>query len=188
MSDKPSDINIKDLTKTQEKIVVEQADYWRKVSQELPLQSMARVEEAARQVIGLNGTIQALYLAAFAFSNLRTQAPGNQIWLFLLPVFCWSLSMLFATLVYLPWKRQGANLDDISEEAWMELRTTVNDAVNAKRRMLYAAYGLLILSFVLVLSLLILFFSSDHPKPAPDPQPFVLLTPTPAPATPTITP
>src|SRR5207237_976078 len=64
------------------------ADYWRKVSDEAPVEALTRVEEAAKQLIGLTGALQGLYLAVFAFSDLRKQigaldvpALGWLIWL-----------------------------------------------------------------------------------------------------------
>ncbi len=90
-------------------------DYWRKVGDSAPVDAITRIEEAAKQLIGLTGALQGLYLAVFAFSDLRKQIGGLLvpalswiIWLiFLLPIVMWLISLFCATMVFVPpiiWK------------------------------------------------------------------------------------
>src|SRR6266705_1544285 len=57
----------------QEGMLKKAAEYWRQVGIEAPVQAVTRVEDAAKQLIGLNAGLQALYFAVFAFSDLRKQ-------------------------------------------------------------------------------------------------------------------
>src|SRR6266702_5738549 len=94
----------------QEQMAQNTIEYWRKVSDEAPVQALIRAEDAAKQLIGLTGALQGLYLAVFAFSDLRKQigelhvpALGLLIWMvFLLPIVLWLFSLLCATQVFVP--------------------------------------------------------------------------------------
>ena len=53
----------------QEEMLKKAAKYWRQVGIEAPVQAVTRVEDAAKQLIGLNAGLQALYFAVFAFDS-----------------------------------------------------------------------------------------------------------------------
>jgi hypothetical protein len=180
MSDPPIKVEVEPLSPKQQEIEEEWAKHWRKVSQELPLQSMGRIEDAARQIIGLTGTLQGLFLAVFAFSDLRTRVERPWNLLFLIPVGLWIASLICATRVFVPREWSGANRNDLDEQAWEDLRTAVEHAVAWKQTRLKMAHYLLIASYIAVLLLIGVWLVALPKQPPLSPTQFVLLTPTPA--------
>jgi len=170
------------------------ADYWRKVSDKAPVEALTRVEEAAKQLIGLTGALQGLYLAVFAFSDLRKQigglhvpALGWLIWLiFLLPIVMWLISLICATMVFVPKPRSGANIEDTSVNAWQQIKETYEKTANDKLAWLHRSHIALVFSFGAVLIVLITFILLPVPA-APEPTRIIIVTPTPVTA-PTPTP
>jgi hypothetical protein len=164
------------------------ADYWRKVSDAAPVEAIARIEEAAKQLIGLTGALQGLYLAVFAFSDLRKQIGGLHvaaltwlIWLiFLLPIVMWLISLLCATMVFVPKPRSGANTEDTSVNAWQEIKDTYEKTANDKLTWLHRSHLALVFSFGAVLIVLITFILLPA-SVAPEPTPIIIVTPTPTP-------
>lgn len=177
----------------QEAIQKARAEHWRKIGNEAPVQAIARLEEAAKQLVGLNGTLQGLYFAIFAFSDFRKQVisltepiPGWLILLaFLLPLLFWLISLYNATRVFIPEVRLGGDTNDISINAWEKIEKTYKDTVDEKRKWLHRSHQWLVASFGVVLVLLVmLIFIPD--KPASSPTEIIILTPTAEPsATPT---
>src|SRR5687767_8426503 len=64
-------------------------DHWAKSRLDVPLQVVARFDDAAKQLITIGSLLQALYIAAFTFGNLKQQVP------------VWLLASLFIPLVLL---------------------------------------------------------------------------------------
>ncbi len=85
-------------------LVQEKARYWCQVGNEARVQSMSRLEDAAKQLVGLTPTLQGLSLALFALSDLRkqlaalaTSLPGAWFLLvFFLPISLWLLGLYSA--------------------------------------------------------------------------------------------
>jgi hypothetical protein len=165
-------------TPEQEAMIKAAADHWRKVGNEAPVQALARVEEAAKQLVTLNGALQGLYLAVFAFSDLQERIMGWLVLPFVLPVMLWLGSLYCATRVFVPQVRPGADLDDVSVDAWLKIRNTYTETVAQKLAWLHRSHRLLISSFVVVLVLLILLVFLPA-APAPGPTQIIILTPTP---------
>lgn len=188
MPQRPRTVEATPYTAEQEAIEKTWAEYWRKASQELPLQSIARVEDAARQMIALTGSLQGLFLAVVAFSDLRNQLRGFEALAFLVPVLLWMGSLWFATQVFVPRERQGANRNDLRPEAWEELRETVEDALKEKQRLLNRAHALLLASYVVAVVLMGYWLVNAPPPSEPPPANVVVLTPTPLPPTSTAIP
>jgi hypothetical protein len=57
----------------EEKLLKDMAEHWRKVWNETPVQAIARVEDAAKQMIVITTGLQGLYVAIFAFGSIRAQ-------------------------------------------------------------------------------------------------------------------
>ena len=156
------------------------AEHWRKVGYEGPVQAIGRIEDAAKQLIALNGTLSGLYFAIFTLSDLRKQVPSLALLLFFVPVALWLGSLYFATRVFLPEKRSGADLDDFSEGAWLKIRETYTKTRDNKLAHLNRSHSLLVASFGAILLLLVasLFLPG---APASGPTEMIILTPTPVP-------
>ena len=109
----------------EEKILQEMAEHWRKMWNEAPAQALTRVEDAAKQMIVVTSSLQGLYIAVFAFSNIRAQlmralgGPLVVLVLFLcfMPLVCLLTSLFYATRVFVPRIRPGVNFNEISVSA-----------------------------------------------------------------------
>src|SRR5260370_42119477 len=170
----------------QEQMIQDAADHWRTVGNEAPVQAITRIEEAAKQLIGLNATLQGIYFAVFAFSDLRKQiglingpVPGNIILLFFfLPILCWLISLYCATRVFVPQVRSGVNLNDMSVGAWQNIEEIHEKTSDVKLKWLHRSHHWLIGSFAVVLIVLVtLAFLPSAPASAP--TPIIIVTPTP---------
>jgi hypothetical protein len=164
----------------QEAMIEAAAEHWRKVSYEAPIQALTRIEEAAKQLVALTGTLNGLYFAIITFSDLREQVTNWLIIPFLLPVALWLASLFCATRVFVPQVRFGADIDDFSIHTWQRIRDTYSDTVAHKLVWLHLSHWFLISSFVVVLLLLIL--QAFLPAALPSgPTQIIILTPTPIP-------
>jgi hypothetical protein len=169
----------------EQKLLEKMAEHWQEVWNETPVQAITRLDDAAKQMIALTAALQGLYLAIFAFSNLRAQlsaAPGFfPIWLlwlfFLLPLACWLVSLFLATCVFLPRMRPEINLNEVSAGAWQKVKDAYGQAAEEKLRWLRRSHRWLVASFVLVLLAVILFVSL--PTPPAGPTQILIVTPTP---------
>lgn len=161
----------------QEESVKATANYWRKVSNEAPVQAVKRIEDAAKQIIGLTGTVQSLYFGVIAFSSLRQYLKDWESLLFLLPMLFWLLSMFCATQVFVP-RVRNADLNDVRIDAWQNLREEYHRVVKDKLTWLHRAHLLLVISFVAVL-LLLGALAFLPPASASEPARSIILTPTP---------
>ena len=144
----------------EEKILEGMAEHWRKVWNEAPVQALARVEDAAKQMIVVTTSLQGLYVAIFVFSTIRAQvmaAPGGVLGVFILllfftPVVCWLVSLLYATRVFVPRVQPpDVNFNEVSASAWQRVKDTYGRVNEEKLRSLHRSHRWLIASFVLVL-------------------------------------
>jgi hypothetical protein len=149
------------------------------------VQALAHAEEAARQLVALTGTLQGLYFAVYAFSDLqkRVASPWFQL-VFFAPLALWLASLYCATRVFVPQLRK-LDLDDVQPGAWERLRDAYHAAGAEKLAWLRRVHRLLVASFAVVLALLILLAFIPAP---PDSGPTRILIVTPTSAPPGVTP
>jgi hypothetical protein len=174
-------------TPEQEQMIQNRANYWRQVGTESTVQTITRIEEAAKQLIGLNAALQGIYFAVFAFSDLRNQVemmhgavPGSIILLFcFIPILCWLISLYSATRVFVPKVRSGANLNDMRTGAWQNIEEIYEKTSNEKLKWLHRSHLWLISSFAMVLIVLVM-LALLPPNSATGPIPNNILTPTPS--------
>lgn len=159
-------------------IVAALKDHWRKVGYEFPVKSIERLEEAAKQLVAINGTLQGLYLAVFAFSNLREYAPSPLTLLFLLPMILSVTSIIFAIRVFMLREYERAAIDDVSLDAWTRLSEVYRKALVRKRLDLYRAHWLLIGSFALLIAGIGVALLYPPEKSTPTPTQIMIVTPT----------
>lgn len=172
-------------TPEQEKMLQNRANYWRKIGTESAAQTILRIEEAAKQLIGLNAVLQSIYFAIFAFSDLRKQisvihisVPGSIILLFFfLPIFFWLISLYYATRVFIPQVRSGVNLNDTSVGAWQNIETTYDKTCDKKLQLLHRSHQWLISSFVIILFVIVM-LTFLPATPETGPTPVIIVTPT----------
>jgi len=173
------------LDPEEEQLLQQTAEHWRQVWNETPVQAIARIEDAAKQLIAVTSALQVLYAAIFAFSSIRTQVTSVQWWLpgwlllllFCMPLVCWLVSLPYATRVFVPRLRPGVNFNELSVSAWQKVKDAYGQVEEEKLRWLHHAQRWLIGSFVLVLLAVVLFVLL--PAPAAKPTPIIIVTPTP---------
>lgn len=115
-----------------------------------------------------------------ATSDLRERMPSWLIPFFFLPVVLWLGSLFYATRVFVPQVRLGADIDDFSVDAWLRIRDVYTKTLDVKLALLHRSHWLLISSFVIVLVPLILLAFLPAAS-APGPTEVIILTPTPSP-------
>jgi hypothetical protein len=143
----------------EQKLLDETAEHWRKVWNEAPVQALARVEDAAKQMIVVTAGLQGLYVAIFTFSNIHTQTranPGGVLGVFVLllfftPLLCWLVSLYHATRVFVPRVQPDVNFNEVSASAWQKVKDTYGQVNEEKLRSLHLSHRWLIASFVLML-------------------------------------
>lgn len=170
----------------QEEMLKKTAEYWRQVGIEAPAQAITRVEDAAKQLIGLTAALQGLYFAIFAFSDLRKQivalslpVPGNLVLLlFFLPIVFWLSSLFCATRVFVPRMHLDIDLNDVSIAAWQQIKHKYESIMEQKLKWLTLSQWLLVISFGVVLLVLVILAFLPAP-PASEPTPIIIVTPTP---------
>jgi len=169
------------------KILEEMTQYWRTVWNEAPVQALARVEDAAKQMIVITTGLQGLYVAIFAFSNIRSQVMAVLggvlgvliLLLFFAPVVCWLVSLFYATRVFVPRVQPDVNFNEVSTSSWQKVKDTYGRVNAEKLRSLHRSHYWLVISFVLVLiAVLVLVLLPTAPI---EPTQIIIVTPTPTP-------
>ncbi len=153
------------LEPEEEQLLQQMEQHWQQVWNDAPVQSIARLEEAARQMITITAGLQILYPALFVLSTLRSQVVALQGpvpgWVALLPFFlppiCWLVSLAQAAHVFLPRMRPGVNFNEISPGAWQKVKDAYAQAADEKLRALNRSHAWLIVSFGCVLLAVVVF-------------------------------
>jgi len=169
----------------EEKILQEMTDHWRKVWNEAPVQALARVEDAAKQMIVVTTGLQGLYIALFVFSTIRAQVMAASggilgvliLLLFFTPVVCWLVSLFYATRVFVPRVQPDVNFNELSVNAWQKVKDAYGRVSEQKLHWLRYSHGWLIASFVLVLIAVIALVWL--PAAPTEPAQIIIVTPTP---------
>ena len=170
------------LDREEEDLLKEMATHWRKVWNETPVQAIPHIEDAAKQIITITTALQALYVAIFAFSNLRTQittvhwiVPNWVLLLFFFtPLVCWLVSLAYAMRVFVPRVQPDVNLNELSVSAWQKVKDAYATVAEEKLHFLHRSQSWLVGSFVLVLFAIVLFTFLPAPATLPTPSNIVV--------------
>ena len=128
--------------------VTELDEFWLETARTAVRESVASLEEAAKQLIGAVTLVEGIYFAAISFSDLRkvmavqgTEA-DLRIMLFVSPIVLWLVCLFFAVRVFTP-ETYKTNLSSpqLAEQLYQEL-------VGYKHRNLKRAYWALLAGFV----------------------------------------
>ncbi len=141
------------------------AKHWQQVWNEAPVQSVTRIEDAAKQVITITAGLQTFYVGVFVFSSIRAQIAEIHSsvpnWLILLlffpPPACWLISLAYATYVFIPRIQPGVNFNEVNPSAWQKVKDVYAQAAEKKLHALHRAHWWLVASFALVLLVIVLF-------------------------------
>jgi hypothetical protein len=169
----------------QEQIVKDRADYWRTVSNEATVQAIARIEEAAKQLVNITGALQGLYFTVYAFSDVQEQVSGSGDGvfsigvplLFFLPVLFWLISLACAIQVFKP-RKHPTNVNDVSKDAWQDVKREYASIREKKLTWLHRSHFWLICSFIMLFLLLVMLVVLPDAPPT-NALEVIVLTPTP---------
>ncbi|MDD4163131.1 MAG: hypothetical protein PHW87_11705 [Methanothrix sp.] len=128
--------------------VTELDEFWLETARITVQESIASLEEAAKQLIGAVTLVEGIYFAAISFSDLRKvmAVQGPEAWLriglFVLPIVLWLVCLFFAVKVFIP-ETYKTNLSspELAERFYQDL-------VHYKHRNLKRAYWALLAGFV----------------------------------------
>ena len=128
--------------------VTELDEFWLETARTAVRESVASLEEAAKQLIGAVTLVEGIYFAAISFSDLSKvmAVQGPEAWfrigLFVLPIVLWLVCLFFAVRVFTP-KNYETNLSspELAEQLYLGL-------VGYKHRNLKRAYWALLAGFV----------------------------------------
>ncbi len=84
-------------------LAVETRAFWREVGKTLVRESIGTIDETAKQIIGVAGVLEGLYVNAITFSDLRGKVSGGwpQV-VYLAPMVLLLVSLSAALLVFFP--------------------------------------------------------------------------------------
>lgn len=99
----------------------EEEKFFYEVSYKEPVESIRRLEEVAKFLVGGTSTTSGLFLAAYKLS-LSDRTVSSPAWF--VPFMCWALSIIFLILVLLPQKYMTAeNVPAAIIESFLKART-----------------------------------------------------------------
>ena len=128
--------------------VTELDEFWLETARTAVRESIASLEEAAKQLIGAVTLVEGIYFAAVSFSDLKSvmAVQGTEanlrIVLFVSPIVLWLICLFFAVRVFTP-KTYKTNLSspELAEKVYRQ-------TVGYKHRNLKRAYWALLAGFV----------------------------------------
>jgi hypothetical protein len=139
----------------------ETRQFWREVGQTMVRESIAAIDESARQIIGVAGILEGLYFHAIAYSDLRGQVAGTLPWaIYLAPIVLLLLALVAGLAIYFP-DRYRVNIHSSDAS-----RRTYERVVASKLRLLKLASMFLVLGVGAVLLAVILYLQTP-PPPSP---------------------
>ena len=128
--------------------VTERDEFWLETARTAVKESLASLEEAAKQLIGAVTLVEGIYFAAISFSDLRKvmavqgMEADFRILLFVSPIVLWLICLFFAVRVFTPETyRTNLSSPQLAEEFYREM-------VGYKHRNLKRAYWALLAGFV----------------------------------------
>jgi hypothetical protein len=140
-------------------------DHWAKSRLDVPMQVIARFDDAAKQLITLGSALQGLYVAVFAFGNLKQEAPFWLMGLLFLPlillIFCAAQAICVVPVkkeafdTYSLFKSRSELSDEELTSAVDKWCQTIDGFADAKHRWLKAAKIFLVLNSIVSMGFLL---------------------------------
>jgi len=137
-------------------------EYWQSIQRQSPIKALEVIKESAKQLIAITSTLQGIYFATIAISDLKKVISGLATIPFAVPVALWLLSLYLAIKTLAP-ESQGSipkKAEDI-EKVYLRL---VEDKYHSLKLAQWILGGSL---FFLMLN--ILFYLAYLPAPPPTP-------------------
>jgi hypothetical protein len=100
-------------------LLKETREFWRDIGKEMIRQTIASIDEPAKQIIGVAGILEGLYFHAIAFADLRGQVAGWAMIVYLSPIALLLVSLIAALLVFFPdYYRLNFNASEASRQVY----------------------------------------------------------------------
>jgi hypothetical protein len=140
--------------------------FWLETARGAARESVAALEEAAKQLITVTTLAQTIYFAAVSFGDVKaavTTLTWSQKWLaaiaLVVPLVCWLASLAFAVMVFKPETyRTSLDSPDLARQVYERI-------VVYKHRQLARAHRLLAAGFVPLIINVVLYLVFVPPKP-----------------------
>lgn len=102
--------------------IEESGEFWTQAVKDLLRESIVVIESASRQLITVNGIVIGVYFHAIAYSQTVSELGVFASLVYLTPVVCWLLSLVFAVLVTSPKSRPMRYInEDIAQKDFMQI-------------------------------------------------------------------
>jgi hypothetical protein len=136
-------------------------EFWLETARAAVRESVASLEEAAKQLIGAVTLVEGIYFAAVSWSEMKTimAVAGWMAWLrialFVSPIVLWLACLVYATRVFTPETYQtNLSSPDLAEQFHRDLVKYKHENLKKAHRALLAGFGLMLLAVVAYLWLL----------------------------------
>lgn len=140
-------------------------EHWAKARIDIPMQVVARFDDAAKQLITLGSLLQGLYIAAFTFGDLKHQIPVWLLWLLFIPlialIFCAAQAICIVPLkkeafdTYNLFRSNSGLSDETLTSAVDSWCQTIDGIADQKHKWLKGAKFFLIINSAATLGLLL---------------------------------
>jgi len=138
-------------------VVPEPNPFWKENAQKLVGESVSTIDDVAKQIIVVASLLEGLYFHAITFSDLRGTLSGWLLFVYLVPIILWLVSLFFAMWTLSP------NAYDININSSHDSKETFEKIVSLKHLRLKIAEVFLITSFVPLLIAVYYYLISKPP-------------------------
>ena len=141
--------------------ITELEEFWLDTARTSVKESVASLEEAAKQLIGAVTLVEGIYFAAVSWSDMKTimAVQGWMAWLrialFVSPIVLWLACLVYATRVFTPETYQtNLSSPDLAEQFHRDLVKYKHKNLKLAHRALLAGFAFMLLAVVAYLRLL----------------------------------
>jgi hypothetical protein len=129
-------------------VIPEPDPFWREKAKEIVSESISTIEGVAKQLIAVNSILEGIYFHAITFSDVKPVLTPWSTVMYLMPIFLWLGSLVFAVLTLSP-KTYTINIYSSQDS-----KERFEDIVARKHGMLRVSEAFLILSFIALMVVL----------------------------------
>jgi hypothetical protein len=123
--------------------------FWRELGKTMVRESIATLDETARQVIAVAGILEGLYFHAVTFSDLRGQATSGALVVYLAPIVLLLISLCAGLLVFFP-DRYRLNFESSEASKLVYQRTVASKLLLLRIASAFLALGVVAILFAVM--------------------------------------
>lgn len=133
-------------------LVKETREFWRDIGKDMIRETIASIDEPAKQIIGVAGILEGLYFHAITFADLRGQVMGWSLIVYLSPIALLLVSLIAALLVFFPdYYRLNFNSSEASQQVYERVVASKLVALRVASGFLVMGVGSLFLAVLIYL-------------------------------------